>query len=632
MKNFLATIQQRLGNNPADSGALPLDRPMPLPVRTALLFLLDWRTRYVACWIVALICAGYSLHYAWYDFHQPTRPDPEDRRHHWYLVSFQDSQGQWHEFLGVNTGYTSGHRAIDFGGQYLMGRMLQQGYGRELYFRERQKKVLNGAYPKDENPSPEDLDYKHLMDFTMGDDSDKSLRTEREHWILAQVGDDWNGDSAECEDGEEPDQSTQHPHIGGPLYPPINAFLNYPLAWLRPVEGYRVAQVANLALAFLAGLAVSVLARGRFWWPIAVSLVFIYPGYVGSICLGQNATLTLNILLWGWVLVARDRPALGGLVWGLLAFKPVWLLSFLLVPLLTRRWWMIATMLGTAAALCLATVPFVGIHGWVDWVHIGYDAAVLYDTDENWVWMSRDLYSIPRRFLLDFEKGADERVVYPALTRILSVSLPALALVLTAVVAWFRRKRIVHAVEGTPAAFVLLGAWLVCYHFMYYDVLLTALAVCLLFTNPRKYIEPMFAGWRRSGMARSNPDVLQYYRPGSILQVRRWLPFLTGGYGQLFVLNSMVLTLVAVLLAAQYALPLVDIGAYKGPPVDTYVLIGLWAWCGWRLLRDKQDAENAAENAPLADVTEGIQAEPPRNGAAPGEPDSELAGIRAAPL
>jgi hypothetical protein len=212
------------------------------------------------------------------------------------------------------------------------------------------------------------------------------------------------------------------------------------------------------------------------------------------------------------------------------------------------------------------------------------------------------------------------------------VSLPALALVVTAVVAWFKRKRIAHAVEGTAAAFVLLGAWLVCYHFMYYDVLLTALPVWLLFTDPRKYIEPVFAGWGRFGMARSNPDVLQYYRPGSILRVRRWLPFLTSGYGQLFVLNSMVLTLVAVLLAVQYALPLVDIGAYKGPPVDTYVLIGLWAWCGWRLLRDKQDGEIEAGDDPHADVTEGIRAERPWNGAAPDNPEPALAGIRAAPL
>ena len=34
----------------------------------------------------------------------------------------------------------------------------------------------------------------------------------------------------------------------------------------------------------------------------------------------------------------RERPTLGGLIWGLLAFKPVWALSFLCVLLLMRQW------------------------------------------------------------------------------------------------------------------------------------------------------------------------------------------------------------------------------------------------------------------------------------------------------
>ena len=38
------------------------------------------------------------------------------------------------------------------------------------------------------------------------------------------------------------------------------------------------------------------------------------------------------------VLIARDRPVLGGMAWGLFAYKPVWGLAFFLVPLLTRRW------------------------------------------------------------------------------------------------------------------------------------------------------------------------------------------------------------------------------------------------------------------------------------------------------
>src|SRR5206468_2108998 len=105
-------------------------------------------------------------------------------------------------------------------------------------------------------------------------------------------------------------------HVGGPLYPPINAFYTYPLAIHRPQVAYRLNQLANMFLVFLAGLAVRQLAHGRLWWPVAVTALLPFPGFIGSLSLGQNATLTLTILLWGWVLIARNRPWAGGAVWG----------------------------------------------------------------------------------------------------------------------------------------------------------------------------------------------------------------------------------------------------------------------------------------------------------------------------
>jgi arabinofuranan 3-O-arabinosyltransferase len=53
-------------------------------------------------------------------------------------------------------------------------------------------------------------------------------------------------------------------------------------------------------------------------------------------------------------------------VWGLLAFKPVWALAFFLVPLVTRRWRTCLAMAGTGAALALTTVPFVGWQCWLE--------------------------------------------------------------------------------------------------------------------------------------------------------------------------------------------------------------------------------------------------------------------------
>src|SRR5205823_6328402 len=92
----------------------------------------------------------------------------------------------------------------------------------------------------------------------------------------------------------------------------------------------------------------------------------------------------------------------GGVVWGLFAFKPVWGLAFFLVPLLSGRWRMCLAMVGTGAALGLLTLPVVGVQTWFDWLQVGREAAGVYNVNENWIHLSRDLQGIPRRLLLDF--------------------------------------------------------------------------------------------------------------------------------------------------------------------------------------------------------------------------------------
>src|SRR5205807_5978489 len=109
------------------------------------------------------------------------------------------------------------------------------------------------------------------------------------------------------------------------------------------------------------------------------------------------------VLVWGWVLLAEGRPGWAGVVWGLLAFKPVWALAFFLVPLLTRRWRMCLTMAATGLVQIALTLPWVGIPTWRDWLEVGRAGAACYNTDKNWIFLSRDLLGIPRRFLLDFK-------------------------------------------------------------------------------------------------------------------------------------------------------------------------------------------------------------------------------------
>jgi len=96
--------------------------------------------------------------------------------------------------------------------------------------------------------------------------------------------------------------------------------------------------------------------------------------------------------------------------------------------------------------------------------------------------------------------------------------------------------------EGPAPAFILLGAWLGCYHFIYYDVLLAALPVALLFLDPRCYLRPS-------------------------LLPRLTVPLVLG-------------VLLLIMPNVWFFLPL----EWRPPmqiPWDQYLLVVLWLWCGW---------------------------------------------------
>src|SRR5262249_43993026 len=158
------------------------------------------------------------------------------------------------------------------------------------------------------------------------------------------------------------------PAIGGALYPPIHALLYAPIGLFpRAGDAMPVFQVFAVACAYLAGLGTSLLSRGRIWWSVASLVVLLYPGCRAGLDLGPNPTITLAILTLGWALAVRGRDTAGGVVWGLLAFKPVWAAAFFLVPLLQRRRRFCLAMGLTGAALAAATLPFVGAQAWLDW-------------------------------------------------------------------------------------------------------------------------------------------------------------------------------------------------------------------------------------------------------------------------
>ena len=427
------------------------------------------RLRYGLAWLTLLGGLTFGLHRSWHYFDRTDRSDGNE-----------------------------GHMLMDFGGQWLLGRLLIEGEGR-LYDRDVQRRTLRRAYPAD--------DADRLMSWMMGDDN------------AAPGG----------------------RNVGGPLYPPVDAFVYAPLGLLPPRTAYRVAQLLNVLLIFVCGLAVVRLSEGRLWWPLATLLLMAFPGFGGSLNLGQNSSLSLALLLWGWVLLRQGRDGWAGAVWGLLAFKPTWAAAFFLVPLLTGRWRMALAMLATGVALAAATLPVVGVGSWIDWLRVGREASATYAVDRNWIDQSRDLLGAGRRWLLDFDREGTDRGPAAGFATLLGWCLLAAVLAVTVGLA-LRLRRGARQTEGPAAAFVLLGAWLCCYHFIYYDVLLAALPVTLLFLDPRCYLRPS-------------------------LLPRATVPLVLG-------------VLLLIMPNVWFFLP----PRWQPPmqiPWDQYLLVLLWLWCGW---------------------------------------------------
>jgi arabinofuranan 3-O-arabinosyltransferase len=485
-------------------------------------------TRYLLCWCLALLVSYLITERAWAWEDAPTRADGND-----------------------------GHVGIDFGGQWVMGRMILEGRGRRLYSKQDLKAVVDPAYPEEDGDPKE------------GKDADNMLG-----WMIH---------------SDEPGLE----NLRGPIYPPVHALLYAPFGLLSPRPAYRVMQLFLLCLGWLCGWLIERMSNGRVWWPLAIVVVLCFPNYLGAFGLGQNAPVTLTILLAGWCLLQKGHPWWGGLVWGLLAYKPVWAAAFILGPVLLRRWRFLAAMTLAGAGLVAATLPLVGVSSWFDWLALGRIGAEKYARSQKWIRISRDLIGIPRRWLLDYEGGQatnPERALPTILGILLWWSVP----VLTILVALRYRHRL-REVTGPGAAFVLLGAYFACYHFMFYDVLLAVLPLTLLFADPRRFLPvDRWQGPLPDLKTAPATTAIQVESPAPTKSPLLLL-LVQGNWVAAFALRPqwwrllIPPVLLALLLTSRFFddLWMFDVTA---PPWDTLLLLGVWLWCGWEVLTRESES------------------------------------------
>lgn len=342
-----------------------------------------------------------------------------------------------------NTVLVDGDISCDFAGQWLMGRAFYEGWTESDWLRgewPRQTRLLYLPVPMLEllkrgySPQAPHSRYKESVL------SDLTYQILRKGYIkpasklaAGEYAGEWFGLALPLGFGIAPladlpwrwleDLATENariinPVIEGPLYPPTAGLLFLPLGLMPPKVAHTVANVLYLQMVVLCGWLLTIITGRRLVWGEGTLLVLLFPNTYQAILLGQNSVLSLTILLGGWALLVRGRPFLAGLVWGLFAYKPVFAVALVLVPIALLNWRLLSGMVVGGLTMVAMTLPFTGTAGlerfwqgrtpptyetaadlnpWERWLIVGQHATVMYSYDRNWIWMSRDLRGLARR-------------------------------------------------------------------------------------------------------------------------------------------------------------------------------------------------------------------------------------------
>jgi hypothetical protein len=156
----------------------------------------------------------------------------------------------------------------------------------------------------------------------------------------------------------------------GPDYP--NQIWSYPPTILLPAALFgRLPYLAALAIWTLGGLALfaAVAIDWRRNRRIALPLL-LSPAALLCLLSGQSSFVTTALMIGAFRLIDR-RPAVAGLLIGLLAFKPQLAVLFPFWLIAARRWRVVVAAAATVAAIVLASAGVFGPQIWVDYVQRG---------------------------------------------------------------------------------------------------------------------------------------------------------------------------------------------------------------------------------------------------------------------
>ncbi len=444
-----------------------------------------------------------------------------------------------------NAWEVEGHVTCDFAGQWLMGRMFvdPESSAKDLYIVEEERKVFQRGYPK---PS----EHNAMIGDILRKGYIPTLEPVAEPLMaIAPTGAmiPWSHLLPPVElirQVESGEFKLHDPLIEGALYPPTAGLLFAPLALLPPKAAHMTITLIYLMLLFVNALLIVSITRGRIKSGEAALVMVAFPNFFQAQLLGQNSMLTLTILVLGWWFVSRRWFFWGGLIWGLLAYKPVFAVSMIIVPILLPSLRMLIGYTLGGGIFVLATLPWVGTVGldrlipfkdktpvsyhnvrqtnpWERWLIVGKHAAQMYEYDRNWIWMSRDLTGLPRRAMwlpedvenqlhyinhrylkgvdtyYGYERGTTDQYVLDVLQKVHTderSGLIGLGLILGLVLFTVTALLLRYGLSNTGLAYdalatsrrgalLLFTGGLACFHFMHYDLLIFTLPLLIMLSQ-----------------------------------------------------------------------------------------------------------------------------------------------------
>jgi hypothetical protein len=244
-------------------------------------------------------------------------------------------------------------------------------------------------------------------------------------------------------------------------YPPFYLLLIRPLGWLS----YPVAQALWSATTLLAYI-VAVCAPA---WRLRIVLpALLAPAIAINLLYGQNGFLTAALLVGG-VRLAPSRPVAGGVLLGLLAYKPQFGLLVVIALVAARMWRAAAVAAFTVVAAVLASLLAFGPEPWTAWARAMPDFVAIVDANRE-----RLLPLMPTALANALALGASDR---------LAGAIQFVATAAAAAVVWFAFKRAPPAYPGGTAgrtAVLATASILAAPYAFVYDMTLVAAAVAIV--------------------------------------------------------------------------------------------------------------------------------------------------------